>query len=258
MRLAGKVAFVSGAGAGIGRAAALCFAREGARVCVAELNPEAGRATADAIARAGGEALFCETDVRSDDSVAGAFAALLARFGRVDVLFNCAGGSLPADGPVTDAPPEVWDHNYQLDVRGSARCCQHAIPSMLAHGAGSIVNSSSVVALNGSHGLHAYAAAKGAILSFTRALAGEYGPRGIRANAICPGMVMTERIRARMGSFDPRTSPPVREGSLDLRRHPFAVGEPEDIANIALFLASDESRMLNGATIPAEGGVTAY
>ena len=257
MRLAGKVALVTGAGAGIGRASARRFAAEGARVWLAEIA-DAGREVEREIRDAGGEACFHATDVRDDASVAGSVSALLARWGGLDVLFNCAGGSRPDDGPVTEVSDEVWEQALGVDLRGTARCCRHAIPAMLARGGGSIVNTSSVVALRGSHGLHAYASAKGAILALTRAIAGQWGPRGIRANAICPGMVMTERIRKRMGPAERLRTAAPPDGIMDLRRHPFSVGEPEDIAAVALFLASDESRMVQGAVICADGGLSAY
>jgi NAD(P)-dependent dehydrogenase (short-subunit alcohol dehydrogenase family) len=257
LRLRGKIALVTGAGSGIGRASARRFAAEGARVALAEISPSGGDVERE-IRDEGGEALFCQTDVTDEGSVARAVAALLSRWGRLDVLFNCAGGSRPDDGPVTEASPEVWDQALGVDLLGTARCCRHAIPAMLEQGAGSIVNTSSVVALKGTHGLHAYASAKGAVLALTRALAGQYGTRGIRANAICPGMVLTERIRARMGPIEAFLSAAPPAGVMDLRGHPFAVGQPEDIAAIALFLASDESRMIQGAVVCADGGLSAY
>jgi NAD(P)-dependent dehydrogenase (short-subunit alcohol dehydrogenase family) len=257
VRLAGKVAIVTGAGAGIGRASARRFAAEGARVLLAEVAPT-GRDVEREIRDAGGEAFFCQTDIRDEGSVQGAVRAIVSRWGRLDVLFNCAGGSRPDDGPLTDASDEVWEQAIGVDLRGTARCCRHAIPAMLEAGGGSIVNTSSVVALRGAHGLHAYASAKGAVLSLTRAIAGQWGPRGIRANAICPGMVMTERIRKRMGPAERLRSAAPPDGIMDLRRHPFSVGEPEDIAAVALFLASDESRMVQGAVVCADGGLSAY
>jgi len=253
-RLAGKIAFITGAGSGIGRAAALLFAREGAAVAIAELVPELGRSTADAIVDAGGQALFVETDVTQDASVERAVAETLSRFGALHVLFNCAGGSIPEDGLASEIDLSVWEHSLTLDLKGTFLCCRHVIPKIIESGGGSVVNSSSVVALRG-QGLHAYTAAKGGVLSLTRSLAGSYGPQGVRVNAICPGMILTDRIRARMGSGMMEQA---AESGFSADSHPFAIGEPEDIARIALFLASDESRMIHGATIPAEGGISAY
>jgi len=176
-------------------------------------------------------------------------------FGQVDILLNCAGGSLREDGPVTDVDPSVWDHTMNLDLKGPFLCCRHVIPVMVEQGKGSVVNFSSVVALRGNHIAHVYVMAKGGLISFTRALAGAYSPKGVRVNAICPGIVLTERVRSRFTGGNQ-----IRFGGIDniAGQYPFAVGQPEDIANVALFLASDESRMVNGAAIPAEGGFSAY
>ena len=253
-RLAGKVAFITGAGSGIGRAAAGIFAREGASVVIAELQPELGRAAEEEVRKAGGEVAFVATDVTDESQVERAVAETVSHYGALHVLFNCAGGSIPEDGPVSEVDMSVWDHTISLDLKGTFLCCRHAIPRIVEAGGGSVVNSSSVAALQGLP-IHVYAAAKGGILSLTRALAMEYGPKGVRVNAICPGVVMTERIRARVetGLLDQPSA-----AALSQQTHPFAFGEPEDIARIALFLASDESRMIHGATIPAEGGMSAY
>lgn len=247
-RLDGKVALITGAGAGIGRAAARIFAMEGARVVIAELKPELGRASEREVRDAGGEAAFVETDVTDEASVERAVAETARLFGNPTILYNCAGGSVPEDASVSEVDLAVWDHTIALDVKGTFLCCRHAAPCMAEAGGGSIVNMSSITALRGNFPGHVYTAAKGAILSLTRALAGRYSRDGIRANAICPGIVLTERVQARLGEEAPGVA----------RRHPFGVGQPEDIAHIALFLASDESRMINGATIPADGGLSAY
>lgn len=253
-RLKDKVAFITGAGSGIGRACARLFAREGASVVIAELRPDLGRAAEAEISAGGGQASFVETDVTDEGSIARAIDAALSRFGALHVLVNCAGGSVPQDGPATDIDLSVWDHSLTLDLKGTFLCCRRAIPHLIAAGGGSVVNFSSLVALRGTS-VHAYSAAKGGILSLTRALAASYGPRHVRVNAICPGLVLTDRIRSRL-----------RDGMLDQSNqvsfsgetHPFSVGEPQDIAHIALFLASDESRMIQGATVVADGGVSAY
>jgi NAD(P)-dependent dehydrogenase (short-subunit alcohol dehydrogenase family) len=257
-RLEGKVALLTGAGGGIGRATALRFSAEGARVVVAELNAESGRQTEELVAAAAGDALFVPTDVTDPASVEAAVAAAVDRYARVDILFNCAGGSLPDDGPVTDVDLDVWDPTMDVNVRGTIHGCRAAIPAMVRSGGGSIVNMTSVCALLGSHPLHLYAAAKGGIISLTRALAGRYWSDNIRANAVAPGMVLTERVRARADALtDGSGSNPVRV-AMGFDTHPFAVGSPEDIASIVLFLASDESRMITGAVIPADGGLSAY
>jgi len=207
-RLEGKVAVITGAGSGIGRASAKLFVAEGARVVVAEIDAKLGEAS-----------------------------------------------SIPEDRPVTEVEPAVWDHTINLDMKGPFLCCRHVIPVMVEQGKGSVVNFSSVVALRGNHIAHVYVMAKGGLISFTKALAGAYSPKGVRVNAICPGVVLTERVAARFKGGNH-----IRFGGIDnmAQQYPFAVGQPEDIANVALFLASDESRMVNGAAIPAEGGFSAY
>lgn len=251
-RLAGKVAVITGGGAGIGRASSRLFAAEGASVVVAEIDAAAGEASAK---EAGPAARFVHTDVTDEASVEAMVREALAAFGRIDVLLNCAGGSVAEDRHVTEVDLAVWERTIALDMKGPFLCCRHVIPVMLAQGSGSVVNFSSVVALRGNHYAHVYDTAKGGIIAFTRALAGAYSPKGIRANAICPGVILTERVRGRFTEGNA-----IRFGGMDNLgdRYPFGVGPPEDIANVALFLASDESRMVNGAAIPAEGGMSAY
>ena len=251
-RLAGKVVVITGAGSGIGRASAKMFAAEGATVVVAEIDEALGQSCAR---EAGTGARFVRTDVTDEASVKQMVREARDAFGRIDVLLNCAGGSLREDRPVTDVDLSVWDHTISLDLKGPFLCCRHVIPVMVEQGKGSVVNFSSVVALRGNHIAHVYIMAKGGLISFTRALAGAYSPKGIRVNAICPGVVLTERVKSRFTDGNQ-----VRFGGIDnmAERYPFGVGQPEDIANVALFLASDESRMVNGAAIPAEGGISAY
>lgn len=256
---AGKVAVISGGGGGIGHAAALAFAAAGARVAVIDLDPARAQRTAAAVGDSGGEALGLAADVTDDDQVASAMAKVVERFGRLDILHNCAGGTVPEDGPVTEVPLEVFDRTFGLDVRGTFLCCRHAIPEMIRAGGGAIVNMSSGAALRGASPFHVYTAAKGAILSFTRALAGTYARHNIRANVIASGRVMTERIIRTWGAL---SSERVKNDPQDpvgrLREYPFWVGEPEHIAATAVFLASDAARMITGATIAADGGRSAY
>ena len=251
-RLAGKVAVITGAGSGIGRASAKLFAAEGAKVVVAELDTALGAASAR---EAGAAARFVHTDVTDEASVKAMVRAARDAFGRIDVLLNCAGGSVIEDKRVTEVDLAVWDRTIALDLKGPFLCCRHVIPVMLEQGSGSVVNFSSVVALRGNHMAHVYVAAKGGLISFTQALAGAYSPKGVRVNAICPGVVLTERVKSRFVDGNQ-----IRFGGIDnmAERYPFGIGQPEDIAQVALFLASDESRMVNGAAIPAEGGISAY
>ncbi len=252
-RLEGKVAVITGAGSGIARAAARIFTGEGAQVVVAEINPELGAAAA---LEAGNNAVFIATDVTDEDSVAGTMAQAAEQFGGLHILFNCAGGSVLEDSKVTDVDMAVWERTIPLDLKGPFLCCRHGIPRIIESGGGAVINVSSVVALRGNHPAHVYASAKGALISLTRSLAGSYAKDGVRANVICPGLIKTDRIKSRYVARKPSEG---REGTIStFESYPFGVGEPEDIANIALFLASDESRMVNGAVIPAEGGISAY
>ncbi len=186
-------------------------------------------------------------------------AAAVRRFGKIDVLYNCAGGSVPADSYVTDVDLKVWQHTMSLDLLGPILCCRHGIPEIIKAGGGAVVNMSSGAALRGGSPSHIYTAAKGAILSLTRALAGAYAKNNVRVNAICAGRILTERITGNYGTPDkPGPIADRQDAAGRSKEYPFWVGKPEDIANIALFLASDESRMITGATIPAEGGRSAY
>jgi NAD(P)-dependent dehydrogenase (short-subunit alcohol dehydrogenase family) len=252
-RLAGKVAVISGAGTGIAKAAAKIFAREGAKVVVAELNQETGAATASEIGEA---ALFVPTDVTNENSVEATMARAVEHFGGLHVLFNCAGGSVPEDSVVTEVDLSVWDRTIPLDLKGSFLCCRFGIPRIIECGGGAVVNVSSAVALRGNHPAHIYSAAKGGLISLTQSLAGAYSEQGVRSNVICPGMIATDRIKSRSAGQGPNH----RRSALvsSWKAYPFGSGEAEDIANIALFLASGEARMINGATIPADGGISAY
>lgn len=261
-RLDGKVAFITGGGSGIARAASQIFSREGAKVVIAELRPELGQAAEKLVRQGGGEATFVETDVTKEDSVKNAINTTLEAYGKIDVLYNSAGGSIVEDGKVTEVNMSVWDHTISLDLLGTFLCCRHGIPKLIDNGGGSIINMSSVVALRGSFPLHVYTSAKGGIIALTQVLAGTYARNKIRANAICPGVIMTDRVKQRFGESLDIPAPNAQAAAINLKtqieKYPFSVGEPEDIAQIALFLAADESRMVNGVAIPGDGGLSAY
>ena len=260
-KLNGKVAFLTGAGAGIAKATAKLFVREGAKVAIVELGREAGASAEREIREAGGDAIFIETDVTQDEAVRRAVEATVARFGGLDILFNCAGGSLQEDVPVHEMDLEVWQRTIALNLLHPFLTCRHAIPHMMKAGAGSIVNVTSHLGLMGSM-KPAYAATKGGIISFTKTLAAQYAQHGIRANAIAPGSVRTERQIKRYENKDfmlaENLSAAARQRAAMQKLYPFSKGEPEDIAAIALFLASDDSRMLTGTTIAADGGRSSY
>lgn len=249
-RLAGRVALITGGGDGIGRAAALVFAREGAKVAIADINAPLGRESAEAI---GENAFFVETDVTREESVRAAVEGTVARFGKLDTLFNCAGGSVPADKPVTELDLSVFEHTIGLDLKGTMLACKHAIPRIVAAGGGTVINMSSGAALRGANPAPVYTAAKGAIVSLTRSMAGRYAKHNVRVNCICAGRIETPRVRR----IYPVGADP-QDARSQVKTYPFWVGQPEDIANVALFLASDESRMITGAAIAADGGRSAY
>jgi len=260
-KLTGKVAFLTGAGAGIAKATAKAYVREGAKVAIVEIDREAGERAEREIREAGGEALFVETDVTRDENVKRAVEATVARFGRLDVIMNCAGGSLQEDVPVHEMDLDVWHRTVALNLLHPFLSCRHGIPHLMKAGGGSIINVTSHLGLMGSI-KPAYAATKGGIISFTKTLAAQYVQHGIRANAIAPGSIRTERQIKRYENrewADPGTQNlAARERTVARKLYPFSAGEPEDIAAIAVFLASDDSRMLTGTTIAADGGRSSY
>src|SRR5689334_5496766 len=260
-RLQNKVAFLTGGGAGIARATARAFVREGAKVTIIDINREAGAAAEREIRDAGGDALFVATDVTRDDSMRAAYDAAIAKFGRLDVIFNCAGGSLEEDVPVHQMDLDVWHRTINLNLLHPFLTCRHGIPHLIKAGGGSIVNVTSHLGLIGSV-KPAYAATKGGIISFTKTLAAQYVQHNIRANAVAPGSIRTERQIKRYENKDymlaEKPSPAARARLVAQKAYPYSKGEPGDIASIALFLASDDSRMLTGTTIAADGGRSAY
>lgn len=257
--LSGKVVFISGGGGGIGSAAACAFAAAGAAVIAADLLLDRAEAAAGSVRQAGVEAMAVKVDVTNDASVAAAIAAGLSRFGRLDILYNTAGGTDPADGPVTEVPLEVFERTINLDLRGTFLCCRHGIPAIIRAGGGAVINMSSGAALRGASPFHVYSAAKGAVISLTRAMAGHYAKHGVRVNAIASGRVMTDRIIRTWGTLDQAADGRDPQDPVGrLREYPFWVGDPEHIAATAVFLASDAARMITGATIPADGGRSSY
>ena len=260
-KLEGKVAFLTGGGAGIAKATAKLFVKEGAKVALIEINREVGSAAEREIREAGGEALFVETDVTQDESVRRAVEATVARFGGLDILFNCAGGSLQEDVPVHEMDLEIWHRTIALNLLHPFLTCRHAIPHMMKANGGSIVNVTSHLGLMGSI-KPAYAATKGGIISFTKTLAAQYVQYGIRANAIAPGSIRTERQIKRYENKDfmlaEKPSAAARQRMAFQKLYPFSKGDPEHIASVALFLASDDSRMITGTTLAADGGRSSY
>jgi NAD(P)-dependent dehydrogenase (short-subunit alcohol dehydrogenase family) len=251
MRLADKVTIITGAGGGMGRVAARMFAKEGARVVVAEFGEAAGRETVDLVTGDGGEATFVKVDVADEASAKGMVDHAVATYGRLDVLYNNAGVMPEADHSVIDTDVATWDQVMAVNVRGVFLGCKYAIPAMEATGGGSIINIASFVALVGcSVPQDAYTASKGALLSLTRSLAVQFAPKGIRTNAICPGPVETPLLMDWLVKD---------EGAKQVRlaRNPTGrFGKPEEIVHMAVYLASDESRWTNGASLVVDGGIT--
>ncbi|HXV03617.1 MAG TPA: glucose 1-dehydrogenase [Gaiellaceae bacterium] len=247
-RLDGKVVVITGAGGGMGREAALLFSDEGAQVCVADVDLAAAEQTAsearDAFAR--------EVDVADPGSVEAMYAATVDRYGGIDVLYNNAGISPAEDGSILETEPEAWQRVQDVNTKGVYLCCRHGIPHLLERGGGSVINVASFVAILGAATSQiSYTASKGAVLSLSRELAVQFARQGIRVNALCPGPVETPLLLRIFGD-DP--------AAYERRRVHLPMGrlaKPREIVNAALFLASDESSYVNGATFVVDGGLTA-
>jgi len=251
MRLDGKVAVITGAGSGMGRVAAQMFAAEGAKVVVAEFAADAGEETVRQVADVGGEASFVKADVSREEDARAMVDHAVERFGRIDVLYNNAGIMPEADHSVTDTDVAVWDQVMAVNLRGVFLGCKYAIPRMVEQGSGSVINISSFVAILGcSVPQDAYTASKGAVLSLTRSLAVQFGPKGVRSNAICPGPIETPLLMDWLLKDEAAKQ-------LRLARNPTGrFGKPEEVVNAAIYLASDESRWTNGAQFVIDGGIS--
>jgi NAD(P)-dependent dehydrogenase (short-subunit alcohol dehydrogenase family) len=251
MRLKDKVALITGAGSGIGREAALLFAREGASVVVAEVADDAGRQTAADIEKAGGRAHFVHADVSRGDDVREMVEEAEKTYGRLNVLFNNAGVFPDADGSVLDTDEETWDFVLRVNLKGVFLGCKFGIPALLRAGGGSIVNTASFVALMGAATPQiAYTSSKGGVLALTREVAIEFARKGIRVNALCPGPVDTPLLQELFRDPERRKR---RLVHIPMGR----LARADEVAKAALFLASDESSYINGAAFTVDGGITA-
>ncbi len=251
-RLAGKVALVTGGGTGIGRACALLFAREGARVVVAGRRAELLAAVAAEIASAAGEALAVPCDVTRAPQVEQAIRAAVARFARLDIVVNNAGELLVATAEETSEAD--WDRLIGVNLKSTFLVSRAALPELRKAGKGSIINIGSVLGLVGMKKRAAYAAAKGGVTLLTKAMALDHAGEGIRVNCICPGLVETDLLRGLLRRApDPEAFRRARIEQIPLGR----TGQPEDVAQLALFLASEDSSWLTGAALPLDGGLTA-
>lgn len=250
-RLDGKIAVITGGGSGIGRAAALLFAAEGAAVAVLDQN---GDAAAETVAQIGGRAVAVAADVADAGQVDQAIARAGSELGPVSVLYNNAG--VNSSGSVLDSTEEDWDRCFQVNVKGTYLCSAAAARMMSENGGGAIVNQGSVAALVGVANFAAYCASKGAVVALTRSMAVDLAPKGIRVNVICPGTVYTPLMRpmltARGGGDEAKGL------AMTVAKYPIGrLGTPEDIARVALFLASDEAAFMTGSVVTPDGGMTA-
>ncbi len=248
-RLDGKIALITGAGTGIGRATARAMAAEGAKIVVAEINAASGEQTAHIVTQAGGACIAVTTDVTREDSVQAAIETAVREFGGLHILHNNAGGSTPVDSTVVDVPLEEFWRAIRLDLFGTFLGCRFGIPRIIASGGGSVINMASNVALMGIQGRDCYTAAKGGIAAITRSMAVEFAPQKVRVNAIAPSATMTDRVRGRLEAGNPRVSRMAAQ-------HLVGLIEPEDIANMAVFLGSEESRMITGHVYAVDSGIT--
>jgi NAD(P)-dependent dehydrogenase (short-subunit alcohol dehydrogenase family) len=246
-RLEGKVAVITGAASGIGRQSALRFAAEGARVCVVDLNDQAGEQVAE---EAGG--LYLHADVTDADEVQRTYAAAAERFGGIDVLFNNAGIAPPEDVSVLDTTLEAWQRVQDVNLRSVFLCCKHGIPHLLARGGGSVVNTASFVAVVGAATSQiSYTASKGGVLALTRELGVEFARRGVRVNALCPGPVNTPLLQELFA----KDSAKAARRLVHLPMGRFA--EASEIAAAACFLASDDASYITASTFLVDGGLSA-
>src|SRR5213594_668674 len=247
-RLDSKVVVITGAGGGIGREAAILFSEEGASVCVADVAEEPGQQTVSECR----EAFFQHVDVTSPESVQEMYRTTAERYGGIDVLYNNAGIMPADDGSILETEPDAWQRVHDVNTKGVYLCCKFGIPYLLERGGGSVINVGSFVALSGAATSQiSYTASKGAVLSLSRELAVQFARQGVRVNALCPGPVETPLLLSIFGD-DP--------AALERRRRHWPTGrlaKPSEIVQAALFLASDESSYVNGATFLVDGGLTA-
>ncbi len=247
-RLDGKIAFITGGASGIGRAAAVLFARENAKVIITDINLAGAEETAQQAIAAGGDAIALHMDVTEPDSWQEGLAKATAKYGTINVLYNNAGGSTQIDDTAVNVPLEEFWRAIKLDLFGTFLGCRFGIPEIIKAGGGSVINMASNVALMGFPGRDAYTAAKGGVASITRSLAVSYAPQKVRVNAIAPSVTLSPRVIALMGANDAVKK--IGESHL------LGLGEPMDVAYAAIYLASDESRITTGSIIRVDSGVT--
>ena len=248
MQIKGWVAIVTGGASGIGRETALRLSREGAKVAIVDINLDGANKVADEIRAAGGESLALRTDITNLDEAHKMAKAVLDKFGQIDILANIAGGAFPSKmGSFAQSDRQVWDLNINLNLFGTFNCTHAIVNHMMERKKGRIVNIASVAGMVGQATTADYAAAKGGIIAFTKSLAKELAPYGINVNCVSPAITGTERVRSMPKDFLQR-----QIDTIHLHRF----GEPEEIANVVVFLASDEASFVTGANYVADGGIT--
>lgn len=245
--LESKVGIVTGSGQGIGRAIAMSYAREGAKVVVADFNAEMGQQTVGMIKQAGGEATFIQGDVSKEDSVKATVDFTIATYGKLDIACNSAAVSR-GSGPIHEYEREIFDQTLEMCLTNTWLCMKYEIPAMLANGGGAIVNISSNASLRGQAFNTAYAAAKSGVNILTKSSAAEYGPNGIRINAVSPGVIRTPGIE-KYFQEQPQMEEGLRKAAVMQR-----LGEPEEIAEAVSFLSSDRASFITGQLLSVDGG----
>ncbi|WP_123043318.1 SDR family NAD(P)-dependent oxidoreductase [Cohnella candidum] len=251
MRLQDKTALITGAGSGIGRAAAERFAKEGATVIVNDLDESKGRETVERIASSGGNALFLQADVTDADSVQTMIREALKACSKIDVLFNNAG--ISGVGAIHEIEPEDWDRVVRVNLRGVFLPSKYVLPHMMQRMSGNVINMSSCIAEIGLARRASYSATKGAVLALTKSMQVDYAPYGIRVNALLPGTILTPFVEQYLrNSYE---DPEAALAAIKSRQLSGDLGKPEDVANAALFLASDESKFMMGSPLYVDGGV---
>lgn len=246
----GKVAIVTGAAAGIGRATAMAFAKEGAKVVVADVTAPGGEETVNCIRRGGGDAIFVQTNVAIESEVASLIKATIDAYGRLDYAFNNAGIE-GAIAPAAEYPVEMWDRVLGVNVTGAWLCMKAEIPEMLKHGGGAIVNCSSVAGLVGSKGLAAYVASKHGLAGLTKVTALDYAQSGLRVNAVCPGVIDTAMIDRVTGGDA------AAEKGFVAMEPVGRMGTPDEVAATVIWLCSDASSFVTGQALAVDGGFVA-
>ena len=248
-RLKNKVVFITGSSAGIGRSSAILFASEGAQVAAIDIDQSGGEETINTILQNNGQGIFINADLTKPESVKEAIERTVREFGKLDVIYNNAGGSIPEDGPINKVSLQIWEKSLSTNLNSCFYCCKYGIPYLIKNGCGSIIMTGSIAGLVGWN-RSAYTAAKGAIIALTRLMAVDYAKYNIRVNCLCPCLIITERTKKEAYEN------PLFAGDMK-PLHLLGFGEPLDIAYSALYLASDESQRVTGSIFTIDSGYTA-